>query len=131
MSEQFTFSDLGRVNWMPTLKLSLARGFFAGMVWAIVTSFGDNGPPIGQALAMPFIWAILIIPMALFTQLLGLFLGMIIPALGGLCNILGALMVCMGDPIVYLLNRSFPRLFDIADLGFFNFMPMIFITHPD
>ena len=40
-------------------------------------------------------------------------------------------MICIGDPIVYLINRFFPALLSIADLSTFNFQPMIFVTQPD
>lgn len=131
MSADFAFSDLGRVHWGSTLKLTLARGFCSGIVWVILTNLGPTGPSMPEALYMPFAWALIALPMALFLQLAGMFFGAIIPLMGLWFHFIGSLMICIGDPLVYLLNRSFPALLDVADLSFFNFRPMIFITYPD
>lgn len=40
-------------------------------------------------------------------------------------------LTCIGDPIVYLVNRQWPALLNISHLNFFNFQPIIFISHPD
>ncbi|SDU00361.1 hypothetical protein [Stappia sp. ES.058] len=127
----FTFSDLGRVHWGSTLKLTAARGFFAGLVWAIILSFGQTAAPGGTVIAWPFIWAVAALPLALLLQFVGMIFGAIMPLLGLWFNFIGSLIICIGDPIVYLINRSFPSLLNIADLSFLNFRPMIFITYPD
>ena len=57
--------------------------------------------------------------------------GDVIGMSAGILRIMAALYMCLGDPIVYFLNRAFPALFNVADLNFFNFRPMIFITYPD
>ena len=129
MDRKFSFSDLGRVHWGSTLKLSLARGFFAGLVWAILI-YASQGAPI-NLLPTPFVWAIIALPLALFLQLMGMLFGAFMPLLGLWLHFVGSLMICIGDPIVYLINRSFPALLNIADLSIFNFQPMIFITDPD
>lgn len=131
MSRDFTFSDLGRVHWGSTIKLMLVRGFAAGLVWAIFTSFGPMAAPMSTNLAWPFIWTILGLPFALVMQFLGMLFGTFSALFGHVFHILGSLMVCIGDPIIYLINRSYPALLNIADLKFFNFSPIMFITYPD
>jgi hypothetical protein len=130
MSDTFTFSDLGRVHWGSTFKLAAGRGFFTGLVVVIVMLvFAGGQTPPASLFGFPIIWGILAplfgIAAWAFFSLLGF-----LPFTGILLNI-SSLMMCLGDPIVYMINRSFPALFDIADLRFFNFLPMIFITHPD
>ena len=127
---KFSFSDLGRVQWGSTLKLTLARGFFAGIVWAIIIG-ASQGAPISVLLVWPFMWAIIAVPLALFLQLIGMIFGAFMTLLGQWFHFVGSLMICIGDPIVYLINRSFPALLNIADLSIIKFQPMIFVTHPD
>lgn len=126
----FAFSDLGRVHWASTAKLTLARGFMAGLVWAILISVGPGGVPPETALAWPFVWAFIALPLALLLQVIGMIFAAFMPLLGLWFTLAGSLFVCIGDPIVYLLNRSFPTLLNVADLRIINFRPMIFITNP-
>ena len=128
MEREFSFSDLGRVHWGSTVKLTLARGFFAGLVWAPIIGAAEGAAMI---IAVPFMWAIIALPLALFLQLIGMIIGAFMTLLGLWFRFVASLMVCIGDPIVYLINRCFPALFNIADLSIFNFQPMIFVTHPD
>ncbi len=124
----FSFSDLGRVHWGSTLKLVLARGFASGLILALIPI---SSGALSQALIFPFALAVLGMPLALFYFAVGRILGMFIPLLGVFIQFIGGLLTCIGDPIVYLVNRQWPALLNIADLKFFNFQPIIFITHPD
>ena len=129
MAGEFSFSDLRRVHWGSTVKLTLARGFFAGLGWAILIG-ASQGAEI-SLLAVPFVWMIIAVPIALTIQLSGMLFRAYIPLLGLWMHFVGSLMICIGDPIVYLINRSFPALLETADLRIFNFKPMLFITYPD
>ena len=128
-----TFSDLGRVNWLATLKVALARGFFAGIVWSLLVSITPSSEPttLLATAAFPFGWAIFAIPTAFFVLGVGWIGGMFVPLFGAMCNLIGSALVCVGDPIVYVLNRTFPSLLNIADFKFVTFEPMLFITHPE
>ena len=142
----FAFSDLGRVHWASTLKLAVGRAFFAGVVLAIfmlaTSTGGPARPPVGELLAIPFIWAIIGPVFSAGMHFVGRAFGFIGDMAGGIVEtvfglmavalmFMGSLLMAAGDPIVYFLNRQFPALFNIADLRFFNFRPMIFITYPD
>lgn len=124
----FSFSDLGKVHWLSTLKLAIARGFATGLVFSIFALAGGN---IGSAFSFPFLMAVVSLPLGLLFNLMGKIGGMLIPIAGLACLLLGSLMVCVGDPLVYFINRQWPRLLNIADLKFFNLRPLIFITYPD
>lgn len=135
-SRDFSFSDLGRVHWGATIKLALVRGFAAGVVWPIImTAFGPPVPSnlesIGIFLIIPFAWAVGAQPYAIIFHVVGRLFGLFIPLLGPFIALVASLMICVGDPLVYILNRYFPRILNIADLRFMDFHPMIFITHPD
>ncbi len=132
MSE-FQFADLSKVVWPATIKLALARGFFSGLVIAIIQNIllADQAGAASAFLIMPLGMAVLGIPLSLFCMLAGRVASLFVPALGLFFIVIGSLAVCLGDPLVYLLNRQFPALLDIADFRFFNFIPLIFITHPE
>lgn len=127
----FTFSDLGRVLWGTTLKLALARGFAAGLVWAVITSFGPAPVPFETAVLWPVMWSVFALPLALITYVLAMVIGAIAPVLGTFLTVFGSLFVCAGDPLVYTLNRHVPDILNVADLGFFNLQPIVFVTYPD
>jgi hypothetical protein len=123
----FSFSDLGKVHWGSTLRLAAARGFATGVVIGVVALFQGNA----MGLLIPFFLAVVGLPLALFYHGVGMLFGMFIPLLGTFIMLAGSLLVCIGDPIVYFVNRQWPALLNIADLGFFNFRPLIMITYPD
>jgi|GEM_PF-2954734 len=129
----FQLSDLGKVYWPATAKIALARGFAAGLVFmllALVTNPAATND-LGSLLVMPFGMAFVALPIGLFCNVAGKIAGAFIPLLGMFFTIVGALIVCFGDPLVYLVNRQYPQLFNVADFGFFNFTPLLFIMHPE
>jgi hypothetical protein len=65
--------------------------------------------------------------MGLFLQLVG----MIVPVFGGWLSLVGAPVVCIGDPLVYVINRAWPGALNVADFRLFNLRPMIFVLFPD
>ena len=130
----FKFSDLGRVQWGPTIKVGLARGFFSGLVLAILISLsgGPANESAGTVFAIPFFWMIFGIPFALGIRLMATIAGAVgVPVMEAMMLITNSLFICIGDPIVYFINRSKPELFGVADFNFFNFVPMMFILNPD
>lgn len=126
MSE-FSFSDINKVHWLATLKISLARGFCSGIVFGLIALSQGN---FGIALLFPIGLALFGLPYSLFMYFCGWIAGSFIPLLGLFFRLIGSAMVCVGDPIVYLVNRQWPHLLNIADFQFFTLRPMIFITHP-
>ena len=129
----FRFADLGRVYWPATAKVGLARGFASGLMWLLLNLVlsGGQGANLAGILVLPLGMAVLAIPMGLFCHLAGRIAGAFIPLMGAFFNLVGSLMVCLGDPLVYFFNRRFPHILDVADFGFFNFTPLLFITHPE
>lgn len=129
----FQLSELSKVYWPGTAKLGLMRGFCSGLVFAMIQLFmapaGEAG--IGNLLILPLAMAVFAIPIGLFCHVCGKVAGMIIPALGAFMRAVGALAVCLGDPLVYLVNRQFPQLLDVPNFGFFNFTPLVIVTDQD
>ena len=127
----FSFSDLGKVQWTPTIKLSLLRGFSAGLVFSIVFLFASEGQNLAVLLVLPFGWALAALPYALIFYFTGVMFGALIPLLGLWFKFMGSLMVFIGDPLVYLFNLKMPHVLNAVDLRFINFRPIIFITRPE
>jgi hypothetical protein len=125
--EKFRLSELGRVHWPSTLKLALARGFAAGVIWSALLSLTPNAPREYLLFVMPFIWAAGATPIGMSIQ----FLSQITPLAGGWFGLLGSFIVCLGDPLVYVLNRAWPDAINVADLELFNLRPFIFVMLPD
>ena len=127
----FRLSDLNRVYWPATAKLAVARGCAAGCVLALlglVMSPTSSEAPV--VLLFPLIVAVVSLPLRL-----GAYVSSFIPLIGGFvaltCLLFGALLTTIGDPIVYLVNRQWPQLLDIADFKFFNLDTLILIFHPE
>lgn len=127
------FSDLKNVVWSSTIKLALARGFSTGLIFMIIQLL--MAPSLDghlmELISIPFIFAVFALPMALFCMGLGWLLGMIIPLMGVMTHWIGALAVFLGDPLVYFFNRQYPEAIGIADFSFYNFVPIIFVFHPE
>lgn len=131
MSNSSGFSELGRVRWWPTLRLALGRGFATGLVGAVILPLLNGGPYAQEAVMIPLYWTVLAVPTAMMLTLIAKGFGAVVPIMGAGVMIVASLFVCLGDPLVYVINRTFPRLFGIADFKFFNFSPLLYILSPD
>ncbi len=115
---------LSNVAWFATIKLALARGFASGLVLAAFLA--TQGKSFSDVICMPFMWAI-------FSSLIvGAFylISKIIP-LFGIASLFFSLMIIVGDPIVYVFNRMFPKILDLTDFKILNFNAIIIVYHPE
>ncbi len=118
-----TVDTLSNIAWFPTIKLALARGFSSGLVLAVVMSWQS---PSFDAVFIPFYWAIFSLLLFGTVHLLS----KVIPFLW-MASFLLSLMIIVGDPIVYVFNRIFPKILDLADFKILNFHPLIIVYHPE
>ena len=113
--------EFSKIDWGPTIKLGLIRSWLSGIVFMILITVmliatddtSDLTPTnvILTVVLFPFLslviggifWFISFIPMA-----------------GMLARIIWTLLFCLGDPIVYILNRT-TDIFNKIELKFFNF----------
>lgn len=135
-------SDLGRTNWLATLKVALARGFFSGIIWSVAMLATGSLTPL-LALAYIVAWPFAVVPLSICMSFIARPLSWLADVLGeniagtvvgvtaGCLAIIGSALVAPGDPFVYLVNRQFPRLLDVVDFKFFNFQPLILILNPE
>ena len=112
-----------KVDWIRSIALMVARVFSTGVVLTILLyAFGVDTPfnLLTFPLFFPFL-AALWIPLGL---LAGKFAG------GWLMLIVSLLFCCLGDPIVYAINKVFPNLFAAADLKVINSTAFLKIVEP-
>ena len=86
MSE-FSFSDINKVHWLATLKISLARGFCSGIVFGLIALSQGN---FGIALLFPIGLALFGLPYSLFMYFCGWIAGSFIPLLGLFFRLIGS-----------------------------------------
>ena len=127
-----TSSDLGSVDWAGTAKLTLARGLSSAIVWSVLALM-MKGVPFGT---IPGLFIQLVLAIAIGAPLYHLIVRGIRSVLGGLpfvglaCNMMllaCSVIVAIGDPIVFAINKSVPDLLGISDFKLFNLVPAIFV----
>ena len=133
-----TWDDIGRIQWGPTMKLALGRGAASGLIIAVVlVAMGpqEGGATPAEALVVWAVWSVAACATAPLLQLFlkgiaAVFAAMHIGIAVFATNVMiwgAALLVAIGDPIVFALNKAFPWLFEARDFAFINLQPAIFI----
>src|SRR5688572_12346118 len=111
-----TMSDLGRVQWLPTLKLALARSVASAAVLTVVMALFGGQQGAGALFGFFLYWAVasaIAVPLtslaikAVCAMMAAMGLGIGVLA-GNIMLFFLALAVASGDPIVWLVNRRFP-----------------------
>jgi hypothetical protein len=123
----FTLAELGRVKWGFTVKVAAARGFAGGLVWAAILSVPESGMTEQQLAGLPIFLSIISLPIGFTLWLVGSMLAPARPLLAALTIGLYA----AGDPLVYVVNRAFPWMLNVADFRLFHAQPLIFVVFPD
>lgn len=142
---EFCFADLGRVHWPSTLKLVVGRSFFSGLVLSVPVllwhvSHASLHLGAVDVLMIPFLWVVLGPLLSLSIWATGLAMGSVeklglagaaLAVLGACATLISSTLMCLGDPIVYWLNRHYPWLFRVANFRFLNVCPLVFVTFPE
>jgi hypothetical protein len=114
-----------------TIWLNMLRGFAAGLVWMVVFLFQPS-PETSRATALMFpiglaVGMVTIMPIISgFFKMLG---SMGIPFMG-LGNVVIAILVVPGDPIIYILHKIKPEFVPVQDYSFLTWNPFIIVTKP-
>lgn len=136
--------DFKSIQWGPTLQVNLLRAAAAGVVWGVVSLLGflasvfDTRPGVEwPLLAMPALYPIMM-PFAYLIFLLPI--GLVGGAVASFPNIVGlvaagvvlmvALIVTVGDPLVWALHRARPRLVPIDRYPFVGFCLVLYVLRP-
>lgn len=119
-----------RVVWPQTLHLNAVRSIAAGLVWAVVVALASGFAAVGWW-TVPFwapIYYFALVPML---ALLGRPIARLMGDAGQLgmsvTTLLGALMLVVGDPLVFTLWKLRPEWLPVAKFSPLNFKLVIFV----
>ncbi len=124
--------NLGSIDWAATVKITLARSLASTLIWCVVALFLNMVPFSG----IPGFFFRTVMAIAIGAPLYHFMVRGVRAVLGGIpfvglaCNLLLAatsLLVAVGDPVVFGLNRQFPELIGITGFKPFNLVPAFFI----
>lgn len=122
MAEEFNFTeDISSVLWRETFWLNALRAAGAGVVWGLLGLI--LGDPMGLVMiaGLPVTYFFFLLPIGLLAAWLSW-----IPFIG-LITGLFALIVAVGDPLVYTLKQFRPRWVPIEDPDMFSFQLIGFV----
>ena len=108
------------IDWLGTLKLSLARSIASGAVLAAIVAV--IAPPDIHPLEMFVIWSL----GSTFMLSLVYVLSLIFAPFGLVFGLL-AIVVILGDPLIYAFNRMFPFVLNVSDFKLLNFHAFIIV----
>ena len=124
--------ELQGVLWGSTARLALARGVIAGSIWSIVVLLNFDTPlpvTIPQifilTVGMPFSYVILRFLNAIFGWLA------IYAVILNLVSKVYSCVICVADPVIYVINKNAPYIFNVPHFGVFNFYMLILVKDPD
>jgi hypothetical protein len=130
MAQAFAFSrDFRSIRWGATLYYNMLRGFCSGIILAVGSLFFYNEMAARGNYMLLMAW--LIIPLGY--PLIYLPMGLILRALGKMFAPFAfvaacfAMMVALGDPLVFLLHKINRNLVPVDRPDFFSLQMIIFV----
>ncbi|HMO52365.1 MAG TPA: hypothetical protein PKA21_14695 [Kiritimatiellia bacterium] len=114
------FRDFRQIQWGATLWYNLLRSACAGLVLGILMFiFPEAAGDRTSALTTPFIWpiayVILFLPMGIIFSLLRN-----LPFVGLIAAFFALIAVAIGDPIVCILHKIFPKIVPVESPPLFS-----------
>lgn len=115
-----------QIAWGATIKLTLARAWASGFVMGILVFL------LITLLGGPFGFTELLMAWIIFPFILPLWGLLSLIPMGWIAfqRFIGALLLCVGDPILYILNRKF-GIFNYIDLKPINFVVFLYVLKPE
>jgi len=127
MAKDFRFSEqLSDVLWRETLWYNALRATGAGIIWGALMLFTDPRSSAGMVLAMPVMYFLFLLPIGLVAGWLSSLSVPFVGLISGLC----ALIIVLGDPLVYTLSRFKPEWVPIQRPNIFSLRIIVFVTSP-
>ncbi len=145
-SEPFRFGrDFKRVEWRPTLQVNLLRASAAGVIFGVFSiaqfvislfdgQLGIDWPALTSALlgpvVMPVVYLLFFLPLCLVTAKSEGYAESVIGIIAAGFVLIAALVVMIGDPLVFFLHRSRPRWVPIERYPFVAFCMILYVLRP-
>lgn len=126
MPKEFSFSDdIRHVLWKETLWHNALRAVGAGIVWGLLMALTDSdGNALGMIAAMPVMYFVILLPVGLIASWLSS-----LPFVGLFAAFI-ALLVAVGDPLVYMLSWFQPRWVPVDRPDIFSLQIIVFVMSP-
>lgn len=124
MAEEFNFTeDISSVLWRETFWLNALRAAGAGVVWGLLILIVEGAPGEGlvMLIGMPVTYFFFLLPIGLLAAWLSW-----IPFIGFITGLF-ALIVAVGDPLVYILKQFRPMWVPVEDPDMFSFQLIGFV----
>jgi len=128
--------DFRRVQWGATTRVNILRAFAAGLVWMVVATIASVRQTGGSTLL--HWWTIPFITGLGYIGLVMLFLPVakLLTAFGGdagktgvnVLTFIGGLLVAVGDPLVFMVQRKWPNLVPAERFRPFNAALVVFVV---
>jgi hypothetical protein len=124
--KEFSFSDdIRHVLWKETLWHNALRAVGAGIVWGLLMALTDSdGNALGMIAAMPVMYFVILLPVGLIASWLSS-----LPFVGLFAAFI-ALLVAVGDPLVYMLSWFQPRWVPVDRPDIFSLQIIVFVMSP-
>ena len=129
--------DFRSIMWGATFQYNVLRAACAGLVVAIIMTVvaikapPGQGPPIPIIMLLPIFWPIAFFLVFFPASLVIAWFSELIPAAAFVAVCYALMFVAIGDPIVCILRRYFPRLVPVERPAFFSVRPIYWILKPD
>ncbi len=124
----FQFSrDFRKIQWGATLWYNLLRASCAGLVIGVLMFFfNQNETDLFSAIASPLVWPIgyliLFLPLGIIFSILRE-----LPFVGILSVFFSLIAVAIGDPIVCILHKFFPKLVPVESPSIFSLILVFWV----
>lgn len=107
--------DFRSIKWGATLWYNLVRSISAGLILGILMFMfpqqqGDQATALAGPFVWPFAYLFFFLPFGMFMNVVGQF----IPVANLVTLFVALIAVTIGDPIVCILHKFFPRLVPVA-----------------
>ena len=136
--------DFRRVQWGPTLQVNLLRSMAAGVIFGVIgliaffASMSDHRigtqwprllSPLIWPLMMPLVYLVFFLPLGIVGGVLAS-MDDIVGLIGAWFVLVAALVVTIGDPLVFFLHRAKPKWVPIDRYPFFGFCMILYVLRP-
>lgn len=110
------------ISWGKTLWVNLIRSFCAAAVWSVFLGISGDPDTAVSMLLLPVLYFSIFMPLGLLVRAVP---G--VPLLG-IFNLMAALTILPGDPLLFVLNRMFPQAIPVHNYPFIHFALIVFVT---
>lgn len=113
--------SLSKVAWKETLILNVARSIAASLVWFLIILLSSNTFPLAL-LTFPIQYLLFFVPLGIFCS----YVSRILPFVG-LITLALAIIIVVGDPLIWLITSLKPGLLSVDKYSPFNFVLIMYV----